>query len=780
MKITAKNLTTEEKIALVKGVSFLRMAGVPSKNLKGIFCLDGGTGVNFEQLFGDFCSVSEEMHKYFGSKTLQNVITNYYEPENLNKEELKLYKWITEQLEEKCRQKVFSPGCFPAGILMGSTWNPKVVYQVATALGKEAAAYDVDLLLGTPYVNLARDPLSGRMFEGYGEDPYLMTVLAPEMVKGVQEQGVAANVKHFAANNQESFRVGIDEIISKRALYELYFPAFKACVEAGVATVMSAYNKINGVPCTENHELLHELLRDTWGFDGAVISDWGAVKHLDIAVAAGNDIAMPGPVDGTILWSAIENGSLSVEELDMAAEHALALIEKCKELKAHAEDQSVKKSLIEKSNQAAYEAAVEGAVLLKNENNIFPLSGDVALFGEGAKAFFDCGTGSAGITTDRTSSLYEELKKRKGKAHVTFEEVTEQTEILLVVGRKQGMEGNDHSDMFLPQKEQQKILEVMSMGKQLGKKVGVILNICGPVDCRAFVNDVDGILCLFLPGMQGGRAVAALLTGEENPSGRLTVTFPKRYEDTPTYLNFPGDGYHTIYGEDIFVGYRYYDTKGMEVLYPFGHGLSYTTFAYGQSQVDKRIFSDKVTISIDVTNIGDRFGKEVVMLFVHDVKSSLRKPEKELKGFEKIGLAPGETKQVSFTLTKEMLASFDMDLDRWEAEEGYYDLIIARSATDIVCMERVYGDWKSAYSYTLHTPIKALYEDEAAHKILFERFESHGLDVGRLYDTYEYNSHTPIGDVINEAVAKAGKEPVEIERKVCAEMTAALIEIRKK
>ena len=261
MDITVKDLTTEEKVALVKGVSFFRMAQILSKNVKGIFCLDGGTGVNFEQMFGDFCCVNEEQQKYFGSKTLQNVIVNYYTPEKLNAEERELREWVTGQLAEKCKQEVFSPGCFPAGILMGSTWNPQIVYQVASALGKEAAAYDIDLLLGTPYVNLARDPLSGRLFEGYGEDPYLMTVLTPEMVKGVQDAGVAANVKHFAANNQESFRVGIDEIISKRALYELYFPAFKACVEAGASTVMSAYNKINGVPCTENEWLLQELLR---------------------------------------------------------------------------------------------------------------------------------------------------------------------------------------------------------------------------------------------------------------------------------------------------------------------------------------------------------------------------------------------------------------------------------------------------------------------------------------------------------------------------------------
>ena len=273
-------------------------------------------------------------------------------------------------------------------------------------------------------------------------------------------------------------------------------------------------------------------------------------------------------------------------------------------------------------------------------------------------------------TTNRTTSLLEELRGLKGDEHVTFEEVTPRTGTVLVVGRKQGMEGNDHSDMFMPKEEEEKILEVVAAAKKQGKKVGVILNVCGPVDCSAFEELVDGIFCVFLPGMQGAKALADLLTGRENPSGRLTVTFPKRYEDTPTYLNFPGDGYHTIYGEDIFVGYRYYDTKKIKTQYPFGHGLSYTKFSYGPLQVDADVFEEEITCSVEVTNTGSYAGKEVVMLFVADKKSTLRKPQKELKGFRKIFLAPGETKKVSFIITKEMLASYDMNLERWEAEEG--------------------------------------------------------------------------------------------------------------
>lgn len=749
MKTTANDLTIEEKISLVKGVSFFHMSGVESKGLEGIFCLDGGTGINFEQLFGDFCSMDKDMRKYFGSKVLQNVIAYYYEPEMLSEEECVLREWITKRLSQQCKKEVFAPGCFPAGILMGATWNPKVVYEVAAALGREAAAYGIDLLLGTPYVNLMRDPLSGRLFEGYSEDPYLMTVLAPEMVKGVQSQGVAANVKHFAANNQESFRVGINEIITKRALFELYFPAFKACVEAGVATVMSAYNQINGVPCTENDWLLNGLLRYTWGFDGVVVSDWGAVKHLDLAVAAGNDVAMPGPIDGTSVRESLENGTLSVEKLDMAVDHMLVLMEKCRNNKLQ---ETGEVSL--DSETVAYQAALEGIVLLKNDNNVFPLSGDVALFGEGAKQFYDCGTGSAGITTNRKTSLLTELQLVKGNAHVSFEKMTAQTETVLIVVRKQGMEGNDHQDMFLPKEEEEMLLAAVKSAKKHGKRVGVVLNVCGPIDCSSFVDLVDGIFCVFLTGMQGAKALADLLVGKENPSGRLPVTFPMRYEDTPTYLNFPGDGYHTIYGEDIFVGYRYYDTKGIATRYPFGHGLSYTTFIYGDLRVDSNVFTDKITGSVDVTNIGNYAGKEVVMLFVSDKKATLRKPKKELKGFDKIHLLPGETKTVQFTLTKEMLASFDMDLDRWEAEEGFYELIIARSAEEIICSKTVYGAWESAYSYSRRTSVKTLHDVTATWELLYELFDKYQLDIGCLEDVYQYTSHMPVEEVIHTACRK--------------------------
>ncbi len=760
MKITAEDLTLEEKASLVNGGTFFSTAKVDRLGVERMLFLDGGTGLNYEQLFGNFCSRklvdAGDTKSSHGSLALRNVSMHYYAPEKLNEEELKLREWITEQLKKQVKGEVFAPGCFPAGILLGSTWNPEIVKRIGEAIGREAKAHGVNLLLGTPYVNLMRDPRNGRLFEGFSEDPYHLSQMAVGMVEGVQSQGVAANVKHFAANNQETFRVGVDELISRRALEELYFPAFKACVEAGVATVMSAYNSINGEPCTESEWLLQDVLRDSWGFDGLVISDWGAVANPVNAVAGGTEIAMPGPIDGAPIVEAVKNGSLSEERLDAAVNHVLAFWEKwgdsSNSLEYHGD------AVVSSSNQIAYDAVIEGAVLLKNDNNIFPLSGKVSLFGEGATRFYDCGTGSAGITTDRTSSLFDALRVNLGEENVCLQEVSENTDTVLIVVRRLGMEGNDREDLYVPADEERMLLDTIQMAKKQGKKVGVILNVCGPMDCRSFINDIDGLFCVFLPGMEGANALADLLVGKENPSGKLPVTFPLRYEDTPTCINFPGDGRHVIYGEDIFVGYRYYDAKDMEVLFPFGYGLSYTSFAYGDVTVSSDTFTDTVEISVDVTNTGSMAGKQVLSLYVHDVKASIRKPVKELKSFQKVSLEAGETKKVTFTISRDMLASFDPNMNQWEAEEGYYDLIIATSAKDVVGEVRVYGDWHSAYSWSENTVLKEVFENDAAKEMLLEAFYKRQLDVGSIYDNYEYTPHKTMTTVFQEAGVDAVPE----------------------
>lgn len=796
-----KNMTLEEKASLVRGETPFGTRSLPAHGIQKMLFLDGGTGMNFEQLFGEFAARGEMETNNTGGMTgslaLKHVIDYYYEPDCLTEPEKKIREWISERLYEIAGDD-YVPGCFPPGILLGATWNPQIVGKIGEALGMEARHFGVNLLLGSPYVNLMRDPLNGRLFESYGEDPCLMKTLAPEIVKGVQKYGVAANVKHFAANNQETYRVGVDETISRRALEELYLPSFRACVEAGAATVMSAYNAINGVACTDNYWLLTELLREQWGFDGMVISDWGAVYHPGEAVAAGNDVAMPGPLSGEPVVEAVKNGVLTEEALDRSVERILRFYDTW----GPETQKGYTKASASETDRAAYEAVLEGAVMLKNDNDIFPLKGNVLLAGKGALRFYDCGTGSAGITTNRTGSLYEELKKRMGEDRVDFvrlqdsfmedqirgtydgkaEEIADgemQTvkgtditdgeiyksdihmqidcaDTVLIVVRQLGMEGNDRKNLKLPHTELTMLRRTLLLAKNRGKKTGVILNVCGPVDVSDFIGQTDGIFCVFLPGMKGAEALSDLLTGRENPSGKLSVTFPKRYEDTPTYLNFPGDGRQVIYGEDIFVGYRYYDTKKIEPMFPFGYGLSYTRFAYSNMRVSAEEFSDMVTVSLDVTNTGDTAGKEVVELYVHDLKSTLRRPQKELIAFDKVYVKAGETKEVCFTVTKEMLASYDTELGRWEAEEGYFDLIAAASAMDIRLVKRVYGKWKSAYSYSLDSSFKALYEHPEIQPMLFSLFEELKLDRGILYSNYEYTPFKTLRQILEEA----GKDSV--------------------
>lgn len=789
-----KNMTLEEKAALVNGETSFGTKALQNHGIEALQLLDGGTGMNFEQLFGDMMMKNAHdiasANGMSGELALKHVINDYYHVEKLTDEERVLRDWIADRLLEMTGDDM-APGCFPSGILLGATWCPETVYRVGQALGMEALHFGVNLLLGSPYVNLMRNPLNGRLFESYSEDPFLMSTLAPWIVKGVQEYGVAANVKHFAANNQETYRVGIDETISTRALEELYFPAFRACVEAGAATVMSAYNSINGVPCTENRWLLTEVLRNRWGFSGMVVSDWGAVYHPAEAITAGNDLAMPGPLPAEPIIEAVQNDSLKEEDLDTSVERILDLYAKwgpeAQEEKrvllygTKNGDAATKarqgKELAARTDKAAYEACLEGAVLLKNENGIFPLKGKVTLFGEGALQFYDCGTGSAGITTSRTTSLLKELQACMGDANVEYQTGEQTSDVFLVVARQLGMEGNDRKSMRLPEAEENGIRSAVDRAKLLGKKVGVILNVCGPVDCRSFIDDVDGLFCVFLPGMQGAAALARLLSGEENPSGRLPVTFPLRYEDTPTYLNFPGDGKHVIYGEDIFVGYRYYDTKDIDVLFPFGYGLSYTTFACSNVRVSAETFTDSVEITAEIKNTGGLAGKEVAALYVHDVCSSIRKPLLELKAFQKVCLKPDESCQVRFVLTREMLASYDMDLERFEAEEGCYALCVVTSAVDrrllcrklreteddmlrqqadaqdavLSCVKWVYGDWKSAYSYSMDSSIKELYENEEIQPLLFGLFRALELDEGILYSSYEYTSYKTLRTILSEA-----------------------------
>lgn len=822
IKTILEQMTIEEKADMVCGASNFCTADASRYGVPAIRMLDGGTGINYEQLIADLILSwrtnprdEEEawLMKNFSATEERNVIFDYFRPDKLTEKETKVWKKVREYLKEQfikhttnndttlafvemagdAAADIMSPACFPCGMMLGATFNPDVVNQTGHALGREARAYGVSMLLGTPNINIHRDPLGGRLFEGFSEDPCLVAKLAPEYVKGVQEEGVAANIKHFAANNQEKNRQGINETISERALQEIYFPGFRACVEqAQPATVMAAYNKINGTACTANEWLLDGILRKYWGFEGMVVSDWGAVYDPIAALKAGNDLNMPGiTADPEKVVQAVEAGELTEEELDRNVARVLELMDtygspECYDMSAQ--------YIMDMSKQAAYKAACEGIVLLKNENGIFPIRSKgkagndsvfetvsdeevmsvVVLCGSGAIRLYDCGTGSAGITTDKDSSIYEGLIQNGVEVSIGIPAAGKRAGIstYICVARIPGMEGNDRKNMKLSAEDAQILNQMLDLKRENPMvKLGLILNVSGPVDLALWEHELDGIFCMFLPGMEGGHAMADILTGRVNPSGKLPLTFPKKHKDTPTYLNFPGDGYQVNYGEGIYVGYRYYDKKMVEPLYPFGHGLSYSHFeisneraiadsvpvelVYPDGKVDNKkmpVLTDSLRIAVDVINQGpEEFseGMEVVQLYISDPYATISKPVKELKAFKKIRLAYGEREKVTFTLTKEDFASFDSDLHQWVAEEGIYNILIGNSSRNIVCSMPVYLDAKTEYSYSLQTPIKVLYENTVTREHMNHLWFRLGLDPADIDNKYEYEPHTRLINLVH-------------------------------
>lgn len=822
IKTILEQMTIEEKADMVCGASNFCTADASRYGVPAIRMLDGGTGINYEQLIADLILSwrtnprdEEEawLMRDFSATEERNVIFDYFRPDKLTEKETKVWKKVREYLKEQfiknttnndttlafvemagdAAADIMSPACFPCGMMLGATFNPDVVNQTGHALGREARAYGVSMLLGTPNINIHRDPLGGRLFEGFSEDPCLVAKLAPEYVKGVQAEGVAANIKHFAANNQEKNRQGINETISERALQEIYFPGFRACVEqAQPATVMAAYNKINGTACTANEWLLDGILRKYWGFEGMVVSDWGAVYDPIAALKAGNDLNMPGiTADPEKVVQAVEAGELTEEELDRNVARVLELMDtygssECYDMSAQ--------YIMDMSKQAAYKAACEGIVLLKNENGIFPIRSKgkagndsvfetvsdeevmsgVVLCGSGAIRLYDCGTGSAGITTDKTSSIYEGLIQNGVEVSIGIPAAGKRAGIstYICVARIPGMEGNDRKNMKLAPEDTRILNQMLDLKRENPMvKLGLILNVSGPVDLALWEHELDGIFCIFLPGMEGGHAMADILTGRVNPSGKLPLTFPKKHKDTPTYLNFPGDGYQVNYGEGIYVGYRYYDKKMVEPLYPFGHGLSYSHFeisneraiadavpvelVYPDGKVDNKkmpVLTDSLRIAVDVINQGpEEFseGMEVVQLYISDPYATISKPVKELKAFKKIRLAYGEREKVTFTLTKEDFASFDSDLHQWVAEEGVYNILIGNSSRNIVCSMPIYLDAKTAYSYSLQTPIKVLYENSVTKAHMNHLWLRLGLDLADIDNKYEYEPHTRLLDLVH-------------------------------
>lgn len=730
VKDVMKELTLQEKAELVSGGGIYHSKSIERLGIPSALFIDAGCGINIRQYLEALYNLGilekKQQRKADGTEGIGdmarfgNLAENITSRENLKREDNELLDVFLCYVESLLSVREY-PSCFPSNSLLAATWNPEAVYRDACAVGQEASAYGVDVLLGTPCINIQRDPRGGRGFESYSEDPYLTAVLGACFVRGIQDQGITANVKHFAANNQETERMRIDEIIPERALYEIYLPAFKACVtEGGAKSLMSAYNWINGYPCAQNSWLLRKVLRDEWDYEGFVVSDWRAAYDHAASVKAGNDLAMPGPRDPEEIVQAVKKGSLRQEELDEAVEHFLKVLVDMPVMRGRSHT-SVD---FQASARSAYETAAEGITLLKNRGEVLPLSENthVAFFGDKSDKMIESGIGSGHVFTDKTSSLVECVQRIVGDENIAQGEIREDTQAVVVTVATEGQEGGDCPDIRLKREDLQMLSGVIHEARERSLKVILILNVAGPVEMMDFIDGIDACLDVYYPGQEGARAAADILFGRVNPSGKLPHTFPRYYRDCPSYGNFPGYNEKVVYGEGIYVGYRWYDTRKITPLFPFGFGLSYTDFEIGDLRLNREILNvdreERIEVKVRVTNTGRRKGKEVVQLYVRDVASTLDKPEKELKGFRKVELEPGESRYVVFSIGREELSSFDTRLHAWVCEPGEFEVLVGNSSGGTAVRAGFRVEGKNPYGYGPETPIIKLSMDRRAVEVI--------------------------------------------------------------
>ncbi len=636
---------------------------------------------------------------------------------------------------------------FPIGTLLASTWDQELVEKVGEAIGNEVLEYGTDVLLA-PALNIHRNPLCGRNFEYYSEDPVVSGKIAAAYVRGVQNNGVGTSVKHFALNNQETNRMANDAHVSQRALREIYLKGFEIVVrESDPWTVMSSYNYLNGIYTSENPELQTAMLRDEWGFRGMVMTDWFGGKDAVAQMVAGNDMLQPGTdKQYEMIVSGVKEGRLDEAVLDRNVKRILEMILRTPRFQGY---RFSNKPDLEAHAAVTRQSATEGMVLLKNENEALPLSAGtkrIALLGCTSYDFIAGGTGSGNVNRAYTVSLLDGLKqagyeldgelKTAYEQHIAAENERNRpdttnrfamflprprpTEMMIPAARLQALaKANDvalitlgrtsgefldrkKADFELTREEKSLLNDVCRAFHAAGKKVVVVLNIGGVIETASWKNRPDAILCAWQAGQEGGNSVADVLSGKASPSGKLTMTFPVHFADAASSANFPIDMAanmdisnsgekknslknvdYTDYEEDIYVGYRYFDTFGKEVSYPFGYGLSYTTFEYAAPRVETT--EDAYLVSVQITNTGKRAGKEAVQLYVAAPdRATANKPEKELKVFAKTReLQPGETETLVLKLPKANLASFDTASSAWVVTPGSYDLLLGASSRDI-------------------------------------------------------------------------------------------------
>ncbi len=595
--------------------------------------------------------------------------------------------------------------CFPPSAALAASFDRELAEEIGAAIGDACREQDVAVLLG-PAVNIKRSPLGGRNFEYYSEDPYLAGEIAAHFIAGVQSRGVGASLKHFAANNQECRRMTVSARIDERALREIYLTPFERAVRQSAPwTVMCAYNRINGEYASESQKLLTDILRGEWGFDGVVVSDWGAVNDRVKGLAAGLDLEMPssGGENDARLVRAVREGTLSEEALDRAAARILTLIARCTEDLPRAVPVDWARQ-----NELARRACAESMVLLKNDASILPLTpGEgVAFIGEFARAPRYQGGGCAHVNANQTISALEavadvcpiafaqgySVQGGAAKADPALLADAVRTAAaaraaVLFVGLTDDCESEDfdRAALSLPACQDELIRAVCAVQPN----TVIVLHSGSPVE-MPWAGDVKAVLETYMGGQNVGAATVDILFGRANPCGKLAETFPLRLSDTPSYLSFPGDRDEVVYGESIFVGYRYYDTKKADVLFPFGHGLSYTAFSYGDLRVTGSPWdANGVTVSLDVTNTGARAGKEIVQLYVRHAGAGAMTPEKELRNFCKLSLEPGQTKRVQMALDARSFAYYDVALRGWRVEGGAYTILAGRSSRDIALQKTI-------------------------------------------------------------------------------------------
>ncbi|MFJ6158755.1 glycoside hydrolase family 3 C-terminal domain-containing protein [Pseudarthrobacter sp. NPDC092184] len=628
--------------------------------------------------------------------------------------------------------------CFPPGTALGSSWDPELAEEVGQALGREARALGVNVLLG-PAVNIKRSPLCGRNFEYLSEDPLVSGVLGAAWVRGVQSQGIGTSVKHFAANNQETDRMRVSSDVDERTLREIYFPAFERVVrDSSPTTVMCSYNRINGTYASENTWLLTDVLRKEWGFRGAVVSDWGAVSNRVAALKAGLDLEMPGTDGATTaeIIAAVNDGSLDPSYLDTSAKRIAAL----QQLTA-LDDTDVAAIDIQAHHALARRAAANSIVLLRNESTTLPLGPgvNVAVLGEFAEKPRYQGGGSSHVNPTLVDIPLEELRTALGGDRVHYApgygdagteasallreeavDLARRTDISIVfvgLDEKEESEGFDRTNLDLPADHVALIQAVAAASS----RTVVVLSNGGVVTLEPWHDDVDAIIEGWALGQAGGGALADVLTGRTNPSGRLAETIPYRLNDTASFINFPGEAGHVRYGEGVLVGYRYHETVDVPARYAFGHGLSYTTFTYSDLSASA-LGTDTAKVEVTVTNAGDRAGADVVQIYVAAPQGPVRTPVRELRAFQKVTLEPGESRTITFELDRRAFAYYDITDSRWAVTPGEYAIELGRSASDITARTAIslHGDASRPSPLSLTSTVEEWFTHPVAGPLLIQ------------------------------------------------------------